>query len=71
MATIRKLYKQGNSVVLSVPGWLMELVDMQLGCDVLMEKVDGEKALLVRRWNPPTREDELQIKDGDRHHLSG
>lgn len=63
MATIRRLYRQGNSVVLSLPGWMLELAGLECGCEVLVEKVDGDKVLQVRRWNPPNG-DEMPKNDG-------
>lgn len=71
MATIRRLYKQGNSVVVSVPGWMLEFAGMVVGDEVMMESADMKGMIQFSRWNPPIKEDETKIEDEDRQHLSG
>lgn len=71
MATIRRLYKQGNSVVLSIPGWMLDYAGMAVGDEVLMESQPDRQRIQFYKWNPPGQADETKIEDKDRQHLSG
>ena len=53
MATIRRLFKQGNSVVMSIPGWMLECNDLEVGDQVLLESVEPRGVLRLQKWNPP------------------
>ncbi len=64
MATIRRLYKQGNSIVVSVPTWMLENAGLELGDDVMMEVMEMGGPIQFRKWNPPKKEEltEGQLK---------
>ena len=53
MATIRRLFKQGNSVVVSVPVWMLEYTGMGVGDQVLMEGSVVTRMIQFQKWNPP------------------
>lgn len=44
---IRRLYKQGNSLVISLPGWLVEQVNMKVGDEFVVEAI-GKTEIRLR-----------------------
>ena len=62
MATIRRLFRQGNSVVMSIPGWMLERNYLEVGDQVVLMSVDPQGDLLFRKWNPPVQGDVVTEK---------
>lgn len=71
MATIRRLYKQGNSIVVSVPGWMLEQNELGLGDDVVMMSAGTQGTIQFRKWNPPVVDKEFAEREAKRKYLGG
>ena len=71
MATIRRLFKQGNSVVVSIPGWMLEQNGLAVKDQVLIESVEPRGVMQLQKWNPPKAGEVRTAGGGGRRHSGG